>query len=190
MNSMPRSYRLGMRQASVERTTQSVLAAARRLLAQAPASEVSVGAIAREAGTSRLTIYQRFGSRSGLFAALLPARTPREDVETGHPLEALRAHLLRMCEAWASEAVLYRHIEASVPAQPDTERRLAERLLAADALRPGCSIREAEDVIAALGSFAVFDRLHRDGRRTAVAVSDILMRLAAGILHPTKSSIS
>jgi hypothetical protein len=61
-------------------------------------------------------------------------------------------------------------------------RLLAERLAAADRLRPGCSLREATDVIGLLSSFPVFDRLHHDGRRTSVAVADVLMRLAAAIL--------
>jgi hypothetical protein len=63
-----------------------------------------------------------------------------------------------------------------------SDRDLAERLAGADQLRPGCSIKEAEDVIGALTSFEVFDRLHRDGRRTTAAVREILWRLAAGIL--------
>jgi hypothetical protein len=37
-------------------------------------------------------------------------------------------------------------------------------------------------VIATLTAFAVFDRLHRDGRRSPAAVADVLMRLASGIL--------
>ena len=59
---------------------------------------------------------------------------------------------------------------------------LAERLAAQDSLRPGCSLREAEDVIAVLSSFAAFDRLYHDGRRPVSAVAEVLMRLAAGIL--------
>lgn len=141
-----------------------------------------MGAIAREAGVSRLTIYQRFGSRAGLFDALLPARPARLPPENDDPREALRAHFLHACEAWAAEPTLHRHLPPAALSEPESERRLAERLLAADALRPGCSIREAEDVIAALGSFPVFDRLHRDGRRSPAAVTDVLMRLAAGIM--------
>jgi AcrR family transcriptional regulator len=177
---MTRPYRLGARQASVDATSRSILAAARRLVAKAPAAAVSVGAIAREAGVSRLTVYQRFGSRSGLLGALAPQRSSAAETEA-EPRQALRLHLLGACEAWAADAAVHRHLP---PAAPDgaAERRLAERLLAADALRPGCSIREAEDVIGALGSFAVFDRLHRDGRRPPGAVAEILMRLAASIL--------
>ena len=51
-------------------------------------------------------------------------------------------------------------------------------------MRPGCSLKEAEDVIGALTSFGVFDQLHQDGRRSPASVADILMRLAAAILNP------
>ena len=178
---MPRSYRLGARQASVDRTAQAILEAARGLLERAPADEVSVGAISRQAGVSRLTVYQRFGSRSGLFAALVPARADGDELE-GNAREALRRHFQRAVEGWAANPALYRHLLPAASPGSDAPRRLAERLLTADELRPGCSLREAEDVIAALGSFAVFDRLQRDGRRTTAAVADILMRLAAAIL--------
>lgn len=177
---MTRAYRLGARQASVDRTSQAILGAARRLCARSPASSVSVGAIAREAGVSRLTVYQRFGSRSRLLEALIPPRSAPAEAATD-PREALRRHLLRTCEDWAADPALFRHLPAPAP-DAETARRLAEQLLAGDVLRPGCSIREAEDVIGALGSFAVFDRLHRDGRRPAAAVAEILMRLAAAIL--------
>ncbi|HET7420722.1 MAG TPA: TetR family transcriptional regulator [Candidatus Dormibacteraeota bacterium] len=180
---MPRTYRLGARQAGVERTSQVILAAARRLLAAAPPAEISVGAIAREAGVSRLTVYQRFGSRSGLLDAISPRRSPVDDPDPdADARDALRHHFLRTCEAWATAPSLHRNLPARRDGDDGMERRLAERLLAADALRPGCSIREAEDVITALSSFAVFDRLHRDGRRSAGAIADILMRLAGGIL--------
>ena len=140
-----------------------------------------MGAISRQAGVSRLTVYQRFGSRSGLFASLVPARA-EGDVLEGDAREAMRRHFQRAVEGWAANPALYRHLPPTASPGSDTPRRLAERLLATDALRPGCSLREAEDVIAALGSFAVFDRLHRGGRRIPTAVTDVLMRLAAGIL--------
>ncbi|HEX2648269.1 MAG TPA: TetR family transcriptional regulator, partial [Candidatus Dormibacteraeota bacterium] len=57
-----RSYRLGRRQASVDRTAASILVAARELVAGG--SRASVGEIARRAGVSRITVYNRFGSRA------------------------------------------------------------------------------------------------------------------------------
>src|SRR2546428_9525163 len=79
---MSRAYRLGRRQSAVDLTTNSILAAARQLVAQGPASQASVGAVARRAGVSRLTVYNRFGSRAGLLEALAPPHEPRELGET------------------------------------------------------------------------------------------------------------
>lgn len=168
---MPRAYRLGRRQTAVDRTATSILSAARSLVAEAGVG-VGVGAIARRAGVSRITVYNRFGSRS----ALLEAIAPRPSVEA----EDLREHLERSCAAWAENPALHRNLRTA--GTIEQARRIAERLAASDALRPGCSVREAEDVIAVLGSFPVFDRLHKDGRRSPAAVTEVLMRLASGIL--------
>jgi AcrR family transcriptional regulator len=172
---------LGRRQQSVDRTAEAILAAARTLVAEGTASALSVGAVARLAGVSRITVYNRFGSRSRLLEAVGPDRREVEPAE-GDPREALRRYLTQSSAAWAADPALFRHLPSRGEENHDAERRLAERLAAADGLRPGCSIREAEDVIGALASFAVFDRLHKDGRRSAPAVGDVLMRLAGGIL--------
>jgi AcrR family transcriptional regulator len=174
-----RAYHLGRRQASVDRTGQSILAAARELVSEGSAA--SVGAIARRAGVSRITVYNRFGSRARVLQSLAPPLEPAEPAEPD-PREALRQHFLRACTTWAAEPALFRHLPGAAASDSPIERRLAELLLAADALRPGCSIREAEDVIAALAAFPVFDRLHKDGRRSPAAVAEVLMRLAGGIL--------
>ena len=49
----------------------AVLAAARELVAAGGGSALNVGAVARRAGVSRLTIYNRFGSRSELLRAVV-----------------------------------------------------------------------------------------------------------------------
>lgn len=178
---MSRPYRLGRRQASVDRTGLAILAAARQLVAGG-GSAVSLGAVADRAGVSRVTVYNRFGSRAGLLRALIPSPQPPLQ-EAGDPREAVRHRLLSACAAWAADPALYRHLPANAyEPDPASDRLLAERLAAADALRPGCSLKEAEDVLGALASFAVFDRLHKDGRRTNAAVAEILIRLASGIL--------
>ena len=168
---MPRQYRLGRRQPSVEATARSILDSASELVREG--GPVSVSAVARKAGVSRITVYNRFGTR----AALLEAVAPRADPTSPRTLER---HFEAVCGRWAADPALFRNLR---PSEPDAAARsLAESLAAADRLRPGVSIREAEDVIAALSSFAVFDRLHRDGRRPAPAVAEVLMRLAAGII--------
>jgi AcrR family transcriptional regulator len=171
---MPRPYRLGRRQASVDRTQRSILDAARHLVAER-GSAPSVGAVARRAGVSRLTVYARFGSRAALLGALTPALAD-------HGGNDLRHHFERTCAAWAENPALYRHLQVDHAGGPDAARRIAEHLAASDALRPGCSLKEAEDVITALSSFSVFDRLHKDGRRSPAAVIEILLRLAGAIL--------
>ena len=175
---MPRAYRLGRRQPSVDATARSIVAAAGKLVRGG--HQLSVAAVAREAGVARLTVYNRFGSREGLLRALVPSpRTAEGDLHGSR--EALRRHLELACERWAADPALYRHLGPDEPAHE--AKRLAEQLAADDALRPGCSIREAEDVIGALSSFAVFDRLHRDGRRSAGAVADVLVRLTSAIVE-------
>jgi AcrR family transcriptional regulator len=174
-----RKYSLGRRQASIDGTAASIVAAARLELARAPVGGLSVGAVARRAGVTRATVYNRFGSRQGLIAALAPSMAAPSST-AGHPRDAVHEFLSSRCARWATNPGLYRHL-------PDAEdvgvaRTLAESLAAADALRPGCSLREAQDVLATLGSFPAFDRLHQDGRRSSPAVAEILMRLAGGIL--------
>src|SRR6266851_5528140 len=131
---MPRSYRLGRRQASVDRTYRSILEAARELVAErGPAP--SVGAVARRAGVSRLTVYARFGSRAALLGALAPALADHGDDDLGH-------HFERTCSAWAQNPALVRHLRIDDVTGLEAARRIAEHLAATDALRPGCSLKE------------------------------------------------
>jgi AcrR family transcriptional regulator len=184
---------LGKRQAGVDRTKAAVLAAARELVAASGGTHLSVGAVARRAGVSRLTIYNRFGSRSGLLRAVAGEAHGRSlppaanGANAGQdPREQLRDRITSACATWASDPALFRALPTvtSAGSQADQkDRALAERLAAADQLRPGCSLKEAEDVIGALTAFAVFDRLHQDGRRSPAAVADIQMRLAGAILN-------
>src|SRR5260370_27845212 len=199
-----RAYRLGLRrQAEVGRTRSSILAAARELVSE-HGPDSSVGKVAERAGVSRITIYNQFGSKAGLLAALSteaglpPAGTPAVDpgVEPGaDPADDLRRRIEQACAAWAANPRLYRQLAGRAPGAaglalraaglasrdgPHYDHALAERLAAADRLRPGCSIKEAEDVIGILTSFPVFDRLHKEGRRSASAVAEILLRMASG----------
>jgi AcrR family transcriptional regulator len=136
---------------------------------------------------SRLTVYNRFGSKEGLLRELLAgarAKGPTAASTPSNPRDELRQRIVDSCSIWSSDPALFRRLPgANVSLEtPNDDRALAERLAAADQLRPGCSLKEAEDVIGALTSFDVFDRLHRDGRRSQVVVIDILIRLAAAIL--------
>ena len=176
-----RPYRLGKRQDLALRTRASIVRAAHEEVAEG--ATLSVGRVARKAGVSRITIYNQFGSKDGLLRALRPRLPDEERPAGGDARTELRERISGACSVWASQAPLLRHLpRTDQEEESGPHRRLAERLAAADALRPGCSIKEAVDVIGALTSFEVFDRLYKDGRRSAAAVSEILLRLTAGIL--------
>ena len=173
-----RVYRSPRRESAALRTRRSIVQAAQALLRDRP-DEPTVGAIARQAGVSRLSVYHHFGSRAGVLAAV--AEAAHASGWTGGT--DLRSFLAEAVAHWATDPQLFRRL----PSTPDIHERprdLAARLAADDRLRPGCSLKEAEDVIAVLTSFAAFDRLHQDGRRSTAAVTDILMRMAGSILNP------
>lgn len=166
-----------LRRARAAVTRRAILAAAHDLLVQG-AGVPALDAVAKRAGVSRLTVYQHFGSQRGLLNALAATAREGEEPAGGSLSGTIRA----ACERWASDPPLYRNLPLATGAPPEMARRLAARLAAEDLLRPGCSVREAEDVIAIATSFAAFDRLHQDGRRSVAAVSDILHRMAASVL--------
>jgi AcrR family transcriptional regulator len=185
-----RGYRLGRRQAAADRTRAAILEAARDLLAAGSPPRLSVGAVATRAGVSRITVYNRFGSREGLLQSLAaeagrrPGPFPAEQVDDDSRAR-LRRRIGSACSTWASDPPLFRQLPdvgAIEQRAAESDRAMVERLAATDQLRPGCSIKEAEDVIAVVTSFASFDRLHNAGRRTPAAVAEILMRLAGGVL--------
>jgi AcrR family transcriptional regulator len=168
----------------------ALLAAARELVIDGGGRLPSAGAVATRAGVSRLTVYHHFGSHSGLLRALAEgAGRPGEAVEPAAPArERLHRHIGAACERWASDPRLFRSLPAAAEERdPQRHHDLAVALAEEDQLRPGCSVREAEDVIAVVTSFAAFDRLHQEGRRSAVVVVEILFRMAGAILSPSYS---
>src|SRR5258706_3191281 len=184
---MPRNYTLGRRQGAVDRTRMAILAAARELVASA-GPVLTAGAVAKRAGVSRITVYNQFGSKAGLLRELSAGAHSRVGGQTPDPVDPsdqLRKRITDSCAHWSSSPALFRRLPQIGDVDIETsgeDRALAERLAGADQLRAGCSIKEAEDVIGAVTSFAVFDRLHKDGRRSQATVAEILMRLVATIL--------
>lgn len=182
-----REYRLGRRQAEVDRTRKAILSAARRLVADA-GPEVGVGLVAERAGVSRMTVYNQFGSKAGLLEALVaeagpPSGSVPAPVSGADPGVDLKRRIAEACATWATDPRLYRQLQGrSRYADDAIDRDLAARLAAGDRLRPGCSIKEAEDTIGILTSFPVFDRLHGDGRRSPAAVAEILVRMASAFM--------
>ena len=180
-----RKYRLGRRLSEVAQRRARILAAARFLVSEL-GPEASLGKVAARAGVSRITVYNQFGSKAGLLEALSaeagPPPTPVAHEKTdGDPADDLKFRIEQACAAWAAEPRLHRQLGGRrIGERSDDDHALAEKLAAHDRLRPGCSLKEAEDVIGILTSFPVFDRLHKEGRRSPSAVAEILLRMASG----------
>ena len=172
-------------------TRRRILAAARELV-RTGAEPPTMGAVAARAGVARLTVYQHFHSHGGLLEAVVASARPAGEPAGEAP--SLRMAIESACHRWAADPILFRRLPSTAASDPDAARDLASRLAAEDRLRPGCSLREAEDVIALVTSFPAFDRLHHDGRRSPAAVAEILGRMAASVLasgySPTNSEPS
>lgn len=162
-----------MARGTAEKTRQSILNAARDLL-RAGGREPTVGEIAGRARVSRLSVYHHFGSRGGVLAAVAGSAARRGQARS------VRDLISQAAIHWASDPSLFRRLPAAEDGTP--VRGVAMSLAADDRLRAGCSLKEAEDVLGVLTSFAVFDRLHQDGRRSTQAVTEILVRMAGSIL--------
>ncbi len=73
----PRPYRPVERQRTVDAGRERVLTAARALLEDADGETFSIDAVARRAGVARMTVYNQFESKAGLFEELFDAMAMR-----------------------------------------------------------------------------------------------------------------
>src|ERR1700676_1437147 len=109
-----REYRLGRRQAEVDRTRSRILAAARFLVSEL-GPESSLGKVAARAGVSRITVYNQFGSKAGLLEALSaeagppPARVAPERTD-GDPAADPNLRIEQAGPAWAADPRLHRQL--------------------------------------------------------------------------------
>jgi AcrR family transcriptional regulator len=202
----PRSYRLGRRQAAVDRTRARILGAARAALLAPRDAEFSIDAVARRARVTRATVYHHFPSRAKLLEALFDDmaarggmwdlsdafRQPDPDkglerfVATFGRFWTVHRPIVRRLQALAAlDAGLYRTLRARQEWRRTGLRRLVERLRERQRLPavPG----ETIDVLFMLTGFDTFDVLAGERRRpddvTAVVLR--LARAALGLKDPS-----
>lgn len=183
----------------MEATRERILEAARRLVvAPAGFANFTVDAVAREAGVSRMTVYNQFASRARLLEATFERiRTlgRYDDVarawEHADPLDRLTDFVVRVGRMWGTDRVLFQRLYALAALDPDFARVLQPRMerrrtaLAAfiTALHerygtpPLANHAELGDLLYAIVSFNTFEALARDGRSFDDAVPAVL-RLA------------
>src|SRR5713226_7729757 len=127
-----RVYRSPRRESAAARTRRAILQAAQALLRDRR-DEPTVGAIAAQAGVSRLSVYHHFGSRAGVLAAV--AEAAHASGRTGGT--DLRSFIGEAAAHWGTDPPLFRRIP-SMPDIHERPRELAASLAADDRLRPGC----------------------------------------------------
>jgi AcrR family transcriptional regulator len=190
----PRPYRSARRAVTAERTRARLLKAASAMLAAQDG--ISLGAVAKRARVTRLTVYNQFGSRRALLEAVFDDMAERgglhrirKVMEEPDPHGALQQIVAIFCDFWsAHRAALWRlyavsaidrEFEESLRARNERRRHLSSvlvgRMTEGGDIRPEV-VTELADVLFALTSFAFFWELAAGGRST-----DEICRLIQGL---------
>ena len=202
---MSRPYRLGRREESARRTRETILEAAADLLAAAGFRGVTIEAVARNAGVSRVTVYDHFQHKAGLLEALAWwtfARLDIDRVRRARLGENVRAALVdfvrenaRLFDAAEPRG---RAILKTASSDPDAAavlqityfdgRRaaiteLVERLDRSHELAPEWLPERAVDALMIITSLEAFETLTDHGRLELEAAAAVLGQMATALLR-------
>lgn len=187
----PRPYVSPVRVAAAAEKRQDVIVAARRLLSEGSIASFSLEAVARGAGVTRLTVYNQFGSRSGLLEAVFDEIAAHGDlarlaeaVDDPDPWRGLDLVVEIVCAVWGFEPAIGRLQDAIALdrefAQVVIDRNERRRAIIGSIVRrldPGQTAertRDAVDLIFSLTAYTTFRALG-DGR-TPAAICGLLKR--------------
>jgi len=184
-------------------TRRRILEATRRSLARGDDTDLGLGAIARVARVSRLTIYNHFGSRSGLLEALYDYLAARGNVRRGKnallekaPDAIMATFIGALADFWTSDPVVIRRLHAMAALDAEIRRGLAaretrRRRAAAEIVRRSASAATRErrswtdrllaDALCTLASFETYDALARAGHGRA-EITAVMTHFAQGVL--------
>jgi AcrR family transcriptional regulator len=184
-----RAYRSTRRAEQVAHTRREILASSGTLFRAHGYTAVSMPVIAQEAGVAVETIYRAFGSKAGLFKAVIDAAVAGGSSRATVPVEerpAIRALIeepdpRRQVALYAAtqpgihrrSGPLLRALSGAAATDPELDAlwseieasrlegqgRFVGMLASRGALRPGLSIDEGRDGLWALCSIAVYDML-------------------------------
>lgn len=179
-----RGYRLGRRQAQADKTRAKLVVAARRILmGRDGLAAFGLEGVAKRAGVTRLTVYNQFGSKTGLLEAVCDDIAERgriaERLSAAFQLPDADACLDAVIGAflgfWEADRTAFRRLRSMSVLDPtfkgatvrDERRAAALRtaLLRLAAAR-GCAVTDVDEcvrTIAMLTSFETFDALGGPG---------------------------
>ncbi|MFG2357924.1 TetR/AcrR family transcriptional regulator [Streptomyces sp. NPDC048521] len=168
-NDQRRPYRSDKRAEAAARTRASILDAALRLFVDNGYAQVTIGDIAREAGTAVPTVYASTGGKSAILATLMKqgvddpvvhqtldavrtATDAREAIAaTAHGVRLDNERHLDIAQVMINAAVVEQTVQEELAQVVHAYRQalavLAERLEELGALRPGLSQERATDIL-------------------------------------------
>jgi AcrR family transcriptional regulator len=195
MSNERRRYRSAVRDEAASENRARILEAAIKLLGTSETSALSMDAVAKAAGVTRLTVYNQFGSRSALLEAVFDDLARRGDLARIPQAMAMPDALMALarlieifCDFWGSDAAVGRlnrvasmdeEFASALAARHERRRKglsaLVQRLAEAGQLAPDNSAA-ATDVLFALTS-PEFYRTLSTGRRGKAATCALVQRL-------------
>jgi AcrR family transcriptional regulator len=199
-----RRYTSPTRTAAAARTRQKLVRSAVRLL-KSPDSlkTLSLESVAREAGVSRLTVYNQFGSRKGLLEAVFDDRAREggihqlaEAMSDPDPHRGLARLIEIFCHFWVFYRLIVTTVLGATVADPELREGILERnerrrgalaiLVGRMQTRtlPAQAAADLVDVLFMLTSFPVFAELAQRDRDTA-AVCGLIQGLANAAIERT-----
>jgi AcrR family transcriptional regulator len=199
----PRPYRLGKREEAQERNRARILDAARLVLLDREANAFSMEAVARWAGVTRQTVYNLYGSKGSLLAALMlrsargtPIMGLAVAFQNPDPLAGLMEFVRTFARFWSGGAELTRRIRGLAALDPELgeamhgfqERRmggiraLVSRIQESYGRPDAADDDEAIPAVYMLTSFECYDMLRLSGLPED-EIPELLVRLARAALR-------
>ncbi|HEU4631099.1 MAG TPA: TetR family transcriptional regulator [Gemmatimonadaceae bacterium] len=196
----PRAYRMEARLAAAEETRARIVAAAREMLgAPGGIGAFTVDAVAGAAGVARMTVYNRFGSKTGLieavFDSLAIVRTgvPRlvAALALTDPAETLAEFVRTFAGVWQEDRLVVRRLQGLAALDPEFAqvwharearrrggmREIATRVAAARPVPPALDIEAVTAALYAILSPEAFDAMAGE-TRTYEEVAPLVLQLA------------
>jgi AcrR family transcriptional regulator len=199
----PRHYNLGLRQETADSTHAKIISAARELLAaEYGTTEFTIDAVAKKADVARMTVYNRFKSKTGLIEAVfddIAAHGQMTQMPTVFAQSTSLATLDRLIgifgEFWSSDRLVIRRIRAlgaldhdigqALSSRDQNRLQLVEAVLTKVALEHGRpapdSFHESTNMVYAFTGFEFFDAL-AGAEQSPQAVVPTVQRLVRGAL--------
>jgi AcrR family transcriptional regulator len=204
-----RAYRSEKRQIAADETRARIIDAAGALMTTSDNPlNISIDAVAREADVARMTVYNQFQSKRGLFEAISDDLATRGDIasrigaamQRPDALEALDAIIAAFAHFWTINRATIRRLDAIAALNPEIGqgsyernerrrgalRRILERIASQYQTPSPDSFDEMVDLLHTITSFATFDSLAGRTRTPEEVIPAVqrLARLALGLSVP------